>query len=219
MRPDAALSGPKAGSVALNGTLRLPRAACLPINVGGPARLRSWRRRASIIRRYFKVTTRDQESILDGHRRCRRLVLLYAGKRSNIRKPFQEGDASKYGSIARASNFSSAALRNSGTLGQSLLHIMCGDASKLDGTAPESPLGLTCKSERSLSRFELCSERRRTKKTQHVPTNATNAGDLRPGEGRFFHHRSDQSPAIAGSESRENIMTCEGSCVSLVLSF
>src|SRR6476620_1553710 len=70
MRPDAALSGPKAKSVALNGTLRLPRAACLPISVEGLVRLRSWRRCASIIRRYLRVTTQDQESILDGHRRC-----------------------------------------------------------------------------------------------------------------------------------------------------
>jgi hypothetical protein len=218
MRPDAALSGPKAGSIALNGTLRLPRAACLPISVGGLVRLRSWRRCASIIRRYFRVTTRDQESILDGHRRCRRLVLLCAGKRSNIRKPFQEGDASKYGSTARASNFSSAALRSSVTLCSRSCTSCAAMPQNSRELPPESPLGLTGKSERSLSRFELCSERRRTKKTQHVPTNATNAGDLRPGEGRFFHHRSDQSPAIAGSGSRENIMTCEGSCVSLVLS-
>jgi hypothetical protein len=155
----------------LNGTLRLPRAACLP---------RSWRRCASIIRRYFRVTTRDQESILDGHRRCRRLVLLCAGKRSNIRKPFQEGDASKYGSTARASNFSSAALRSSVTLGNRSCTSCAAMPQNSRELPPESPLGLTGKSERSLSRFELCSERRRTKKTQHVPTNATNAGDLRP---------------------------------------
>lgn len=180
MRPDAALSGPKVGSVALNGTLRLPRAACLPISVGGLVRLRSWRRCASISRRYFRVTTRDQESILDGHRRCRRLVLLCAGKRSNIRKPFQEGDASKYGSTARASNFSSVDLRSSVTLGNRSCTSCAAMPQNSRELPPESPLGLTGKSERSLSRFELCSERRRTKKTQHVPTNATNAGDLRP---------------------------------------
>jgi hypothetical protein len=97
-----------------------------------------------------------------------------------IRTPLQEGDASKYGSTARASNFSSVDLRSSVTLGNRSCTSCAAMPQNSRELPPESPLGLTGKSEQSLSRFELCSERRRTKKTQHVPTNATNAGDLRP---------------------------------------
>ena len=140
-------------------------------------RLRSWRRCASIIRRYFRVTSHD--SMLDGHRRCRRLALLCAGKRSNIRKPFQESVASKYGLIARASNFSSTLCVTPQHRAIAPAHHVRRCLKTRRELPPESPLGLTGKSERSLSRFELCSERRRTKKTQHVPTNATNAGDVR----------------------------------------